>query len=107
MDGVFDFPRTVDEDTSVEYDLGGSRHGWMSQAHTHHYRPTAIGERPLTYSSSRAKVDLIVEAPEPEFQRMYALVAVSTSPFQKRNWSDRAAHCMIPDRYVLAVAERA
>lgn len=106
LDEVFGWPKTVDEPVYVEYELGTSRIGVMPQSHTRHFLGEGIGGKGYTDASARAELYLVFDTAALDIDRLHALAAPCTSQFQERGWGDRAAYFLIPDGYVVAVAER-
>jgi catechol 2,3-dioxygenase-like lactoylglutathione lyase family enzyme len=107
FDAAFGFKKSTVAPQYVEYQVNaGACLGLMPQSNTGYIVGDKLGRLKPTDGSPRGELYLLVPDPEAAVKRLQKAGATCTSPLQMRDWGDRAAYFLIPDGYVIAVAER-
>jgi len=107
FDAAFGFTKSVDVPQYVEYQVNtGACLGLMPQGNSRHFLGDGLGNRKPTDGCPRGEIYLLVPDVEAAARRLQQAGATCTSPLAPRDWGDRAAYFMIPDGYVIAVADR-
>jgi lactoylglutathione lyase len=107
FDAAFGFAKSTVAPQYIEYELRPGAHlGLMPQGNTAYIVGETIGKRRPTDGAPRGELYLLVADPEAAVKRLQKAGATCTSPLEMRDWGDRAAYFLIPDGYVIAVADR-
>jgi uncharacterized glyoxalase superfamily protein PhnB len=107
FDAAFGFKKSTVAPQYVEYQINaGACLGLMPQGNTSYIVGDKLGKIRPTDGAPRGELYLLVADPEAAVTRLQKAGATLTSPLQMRDWGDRAAYFMIPDGYVVAVADR-
>jgi uncharacterized glyoxalase superfamily protein PhnB len=107
FDAAFGFKKSTVAPQYIEYRINaGACLGLMPQENTRYLVGDKIGARKPTDGAPRGELYLLVVDVEAAVQRLQKAGATCTSPLEMRDWGDRAAYFLIPDGYVIAVADR-
>jgi catechol 2,3-dioxygenase-like lactoylglutathione lyase family enzyme len=107
FDAAFGFKKSTVAPQYVEYELRPGAHlGLMPQSNAGYIVGEKIGKLKPTDGAPRGELYLLVADPEAAVKCLQKAGATLTSPLELREWGDRAAYFMIPDGYVIAVADR-
>ena len=107
FDTAFGFDKSVSVPEYVEYRVNaGACIGLMPQGNTKHFLGAQRGAKMPVDGCPRGEVYLLVNDLDAAVERLLRAGAECTSPLADRDWGDRAAYFLIPDGYVIAVAQR-